>query len=135
MRVLPDEALAAITIRMEAEGEPYTAKVGVAEAILRRMRTHYFSDGTVGGTVLRRSQFSAWCMNTSADVTNRTRCLLSDDTDPIYHDCLRAWDAAKAGSENAPGAVLFYATTISPPEWAIPQNFVCQFGKIRFYRA
>jgi N-acetylmuramoyl-L-alanine amidase len=131
MRLVPDEALAAVTIYQEAEGESYAVKVAVAETIRNRMQRKYSSDGTVAGTVLRRLQFSGW----NADAANRIRSLQIDDQNPIVMDCVKAWAAAQSGSDSVPGAVLFYATTMkAPPTWALDRNFICQIGKVRFYR-
>src|SRR5512143_1041881 len=121
MRLIPDEAIAAVTIFQEAEGESYACKVAVAEVIRNRMERFYSSDGTVAGTVLKRFQFSGW----ESSAANRIRSLRIDDTNPTAMDCVRAWAAARSGSENVPGAVLFYATTLAqPPSWAVNANFV-----------
>lgn len=130
MRLIPDEALAAATIFQEAEGEPYPVKVGVAETIRNRMQRRYSSDGTVAGTVLRRLQFSGW----NQDAPNRIRSVQIDDQVPAVMDCVRAWAAAQGGSDNVQGAVLFFAEGIPTPTWAKPDAFVCQLGRVRFFR-
>lgn len=124
-----------MTIDSEAEGEPYQAKVGVAEVIRNRMQRKYSSDGTVAGTVLKRLQFSAWQASNPQDEKNRIRAVQVDVVDPNVMDCVRAWAAAQAGSDNVSGAVLFYAVGIPPPVWARQENFTGQFGRLRFYRA
>lgn len=134
MKLVPDEALAAVAIDSEAEGEPYPAKVAVAEVILRRMEQKFFSDGTLAGTLWRKSQFSAFSLMSEGDRRNLIRAFKSDTDTPAVMDCLKAWAAAKAGSENAPGALLFHGPMATPPLWANPEKFVVQLGKLRFFR-
>ena len=95
------------------------------------MRRKYSSDGTLAGTVLRRLQFSGW----NADAPNRVRSVLIDDQNTVAMDCVKAWAAAQGGSGQVQDAVLFYAVTISAPSWATDDKFICQLGKVRFYRA
>ncbi len=133
MRLVPDEPLAAVAIDSEAEGEPYQAKVGVAEVIRNRMQQKFFSDGTLAGTLWKKYQFSAFSL--LPDARNLVRAFQIDDQIPAVMDCIRAWAAAQGGSDNVQGALLFYSANIPPPAWAIDANFIVQFGTIRFYRA
>lgn len=52
-----DEDWLRLTVKMEAEGEPYEGMVAVAFCIMNRVRKHARS---VADTVLRQYQFSAW---------------------------------------------------------------------------
>lgn len=51
-----DEALAALTVYLEARGESFAGKLAVAAVIRNRMERRYQSDGTIAGTVLRPRQ-------------------------------------------------------------------------------
>jgi N-acetylmuramoyl-L-alanine amidase len=129
-RLLPDDALAAVTILQEAEGEPYAGKLAVAEVIRNRTIEHYQSDGTVAGTVLRTFQFSGW--NSSA--ANRVRCGKADDDSPMVRDCLKAWHEALEGSQTVSGALHYCRGDITPqPEWIARCRKVAEVGAHIFY--
>lgn len=115
MRVISDDAFAAITIRSEAEGEPHEGKVAVGEVIRRRMRQRFFSDGTVIGTCFLRMQFSVF--NDDRDDNARAITMLqSDDSDPTFLDCLDAWRES-AASVLVPECVQYYNPKKKVPNW------------------
>lgn len=122
MRLITEEALAVITIRQEAEGEPYAGKLAVAEVIRNRMNKNYASDGTVSGTVLRPLQFSGW----NAKDLGRIRSVRADTDESVVKDCIRAWNEARAGSDTVHGAVLYYNPSIikDAPDWALPDSAI-----------
>jgi spore germination cell wall hydrolase CwlJ-like protein len=133
MRLISDDAIEAVTVYQEAEGEPYEGKLGVAEALRNRRLTRYSSDGTVAGTALRALQFSGW--NTHSN--NRVRSVEIDDSDPVVQDCIRAVNEAAAGSQTVKGAVLYFNPAIvhPPPTWADPAKLVATVGRHQFYSA
>lgn len=58
---MDDLTLAALNTYEEAGGEIDDGKAAVARVVKNRMARHFFSDGTVAGTVLAKDQFSwAW---------------------------------------------------------------------------
>ena len=103
MRLIRDEALAALVIWQESRGESYAGKVGVAEVLLNRTVLKYMSDGTLAGTVLWKQQFSG--MN-AGDV-NRIPSFKLDDQNSVVQECIRAWKDACAGSNRVHGAVHY----------------------------
>jgi spore germination cell wall hydrolase CwlJ-like protein len=131
MRLIADETWAALTIWMEARGEPREGRVAIGEVIRDRVARRYQSDGTVIGAILRAYQFSGW--NTSDP--NRRLAAALEDTDADYLDCLAAWRTALAGSSFAKGAVLYYApdSVVTPPPWAGACHVVARIGKHVFY--
>jgi spore germination cell wall hydrolase CwlJ-like protein len=129
MRLLPEDALAVVTILQEAEGEVYLGKVAVAEVIRNRMRSRYSSDGTVAGTVLRPFQFSGW----NANASNRVRCAQSDDGDAIVKDCAKAWGEAKGGTDIARGALLYLNPALAAPDWVSKSRHLIDIGHHSFY--
>lgn len=137
MRLIPDEALAAVAIDTEAENQPYQAKVGVAEVIRNRMTRKFRSNGTLADTLWRKSQFSAFSL--LPDPSNLVRAFQIDGATPAVFDCVRAWAAASSGSNTVSGALLFYSIGGIPPPWAIDSgpnaNFIVQLGSLKFYRA
>lgn len=102
MRLVSDDALAAITIWQESRGEPFEGKVAVGEVIRARMARRYMSDGTVAGTVARDRQFSGWNHNDP----NRIPSLRIDDTDAEVKACVQAWHES-ARTQHALGAVHY----------------------------
>lgn len=128
--LIDQDALAVVTIRLEADGEPYAGKVGVAEVIRNRMRRLYSSDGTVSGTVLRRLQFSCW----NAADPRRAQMCNAYEAAPLSRAARDAWDES-AHTALVSGATLYHAATMDPyPDWASRAKFVVQLGGHRFYR-
>ena len=126
MRLIPDAALAAITIWQEARGEPYEGKLAVAEVVRNRMRARYASDGTVAGTVLRPRQFSGW----NSEDLNRIPSVKLDDGDKVAADCIRAWtEATEKNTDVARRALLYYAPALALPAWAKACVEVARIGR------
>ena len=130
--ILPD-ALGAMCIWAEAEGEPYNGKIAVGEVIRNRMRLRYTSDGTVAGTIAKRFQFSFW----NDDAVNNARLIRAlnlDDESKVVAECMNAWHDS-ANTRLVPDAVLYYATSIAPPMWATAPDvsFVKTIGKHNFF--
>lgn len=114
MILISDEALAAVTIRSEAEGEPYDGKVAVGEVIRNRMKHRFFSDGSVPGTVCRSYQFSAW----NDDGNNNKlliRVLKSDDSEAVVKECVQAWRDSEL--TNLVKGALFYMNVALVRSW------------------
>lgn len=131
-QLVSDLAWATLTIWMEARGEPYAGKLGVAEVIRNRMRRSYNSDGTLVGTVLTPVQFSGW--NTH-DV-NRIVAARLDEHEPMLVECQRAWGEAMFGMSNTVrGAVLYYnpAGVTETPAWAVGRQAVVVLGRHHFF--
>ncbi len=122
-----DEALAALTVYLEAGGESFTGKLAVAAVIRNRMRLRYHSDGTVKGTVLKPWQFEPW--NTKSP--NHVALDLSRKS---MRDRLLAWLLVQDGRNIVDGAVLFYnPTLVRSPHWAKVTRKVATIGGHEFY--
>jgi spore germination cell wall hydrolase CwlJ-like protein len=119
IRLVPDWKWAVITIMQEAQGEPYSTKLAVAEVILRRTKAGYFSDGSVAGTVLWPLQFSGWnAHDDTPKYRERVECAKIMEDDPVVMECIKAWHEAENGSNLTKGAYLYYNPAISNPAWA-----------------
>jgi len=119
MRLIADWIWGVITIMQEAQGEPFSTKVAVAEVILRRTARKYMSDGTVAGTVLWPMQFSGWnAHDATPSYRERIECAKIMEEDPIVQECIRAWHKAEDGSDTTKGALLYYNPSICNPSWA-----------------
>ena len=128
MRVIPDDVLGVIAVFMEAEGEPYAGKVGVAEVIQKRTARKFMSDGTVAGTVLRKYQFSGF----NSDSGNRIRAFKIDSDNPVVQECWKAWKEAEAGSNLTGEALHYYNPKLCDPMWARGAETVATLGDHRF---
>jgi len=141
-RLIPDDILATLTIYAEVANQSFECKQAVAEVIIRRMRRHYNSDGTVAGTVARRFQFST-LNDDPVDNAQLIRILQLRDDDPGVADCHLAWETKAdpnaqidpARPELVPNAVMFCRSDTDPlPPWATPDKEVRAIGDITFYR-
>lgn len=58
---MTDQDLATLNAYEEAAGEPDEGVAAITRIVKNRMARHFFSDGTIAGTVLAKDQFSwAW---------------------------------------------------------------------------
>lgn len=131
MRLIPEESWPIITIWMEARGESYEGKVGVAEVIYRRTKEKVFSDGTYVGTCLRDRQFSGW---NERDPNRIPGCKLDTD-EHVVQDCIRAWTEAKAGSNVTKGATHYYSMKMYvAPYWEREMDETTVIGNHRFMK-
>lgn len=132
--VIPDKTWAIMTIRQEADGESINGKIAVAEVIRNRMRRHYFSDGTIAGTVLKAYQFSGW----NTDDPNRLRIAKMDDSDPLTEQAFKAYNEAFEKESNlVSGSVLYHSILMKPfPYWTMHERITKTtiIGRHIFYR-
>lgn len=127
MRLVSDDSLAVVAIYQEAEGEPFTGKVAVAEVIRNRAKK---SGGTIASVVLKKLQFSG--MNAGA--ANRIRSFEIDTENHIVQDCLRAWSEAKAGSDYTLGATHYFNPSLCNPDWAKKMVKTATIANHDFYK-
>lgn len=125
MRLVPDDVLGALTIRGEADGEPFQGKVAVGITIRNRMRHRYQSDGTVAGTVLKPNQFSMWRYPWPWLMT-------SDDENERVQEAQLAWEESEGSDLLPPDAVLYHAEYVLPG-WAQKVQFIRKIGRHLFY--
>ena len=132
--VIDPKVWAIMTIRQEADGESINGKIAVAEVIRNRIRRHYFSDGTIVGTVLKAYQFSGW----NTDDPNRIRIGSMEDTDPNTVLAFRAYSEAFEKESNlTSGAVLYHSILMKPfPGWASKDKIIRTtiIGRHIFYK-
>lgn len=130
MKLIPSWVWAVMTIRQEADNEPFAGKVAVAEVIRNRTKNKYQSDGTIESTVLRAQQFSGWNTNDP----NRIRIAGLDIEDPRTIDAINAYKMAfEKNSDTVNGANLYHADYVSP-SWAPRVQIITRIGKHIFYK-
>lgn len=119
-----------VTIRAEADAEPFEGKVAVGKTIRNRMRFRYASNGTVAGTVLAPLQFSCW---NAKDTPRRADWANIQMEDPLTAEAVRAWEASKT-YDGIKGAVLYHNPKTAPnPQWKNKARFIVQIGNHAFY--
>lgn len=126
-RPFSDEALAALTVYLEARGESFAGKLAVAAVIRNRMERRYQSDGTIAGTVLRPRQFQPWN-------SKRPHQVQFDFKNKSMRDSLLAWKLVQDGRKVVDGALLFYnPNLVRAPYWATVSQKVATIGSHHFY--
>jgi len=134
--MLPQEVeltIGALTVAMEAQGEAYQGKLGVAYVILNRalkLRQE------ISWVVLSPYQFSAW--NTEAP----TRISIEGIDSTVYAECVTAMQSAYSHHEPDPteGAISYLneAEVINEqgklPSWVSRMTKTVQIGKHTFYK-
>ena len=134
-RLVPDWVWAVITIMQEAQGEPMSTKIAVAEVIFLRTKLKYMSDGTVVSTVLWPMQFSGWnAQDDTPKYRERIECAKISIDDPVVEACIDAWHIAEGGSNTTNGALLYYNPSICSPAWAAKCIETAVIGKQRYMK-
>jgi N-acetylmuramoyl-L-alanine amidase len=131
MRIISDDTIATLNIWMEARGQKFEGKVAIGEVMLNRLNGGWAK--TLVEVILAPYQFSGW----NSKDRNRILAVLLDDQDSEYQDCVKAWDAAKAGTTYTRGAVFYYnpTTITTPPDWALKAKKTAIIGSHHFYLA
>lgn len=130
MELIRADHWAFITIRGEADGEPYEGKVAVGTVIRKRMRFLYASNGTVAGTVLAPLQFSVW---NAKDSPKRGSWANIQMEDPLTAEAIRAWEDSKTYT-GVGDAVLYHNPKTAPnPPWKNKVRFIVRIGNHDFY--
>lgn len=120
----------ALVVWRESRGEIYTAKLAVAFSIMERVKHSKWWGNDLYSVIFKRFQYSS--MTNKGDPNLVAWPTM---TDPAWVDSMQASVAALAGSVKnpAPGADSYFDTSIAPPVWAKPEQFVIQIGSLRFY--
>lgn len=123
------------TVAMEAEGEPFTGKLGVAYTIVNRARKWGKS---ISDVCLKGWQFSAW----NTDSNTRTR--LDEISDAIMLESLKAAEGAYRGHFADPtnGATHYLNEPLTRqirgdgtlPSWVSRLTKTVDIGRHSFYR-
>jgi N-acetylmuramoyl-L-alanine amidase len=125
-----DVAFLALAVWREARGESREGKAAVAYSITNRIAARHWGN-TVMSVIFERLQYSS--MTHYADPQLAT---WPADDDPSWKEALEI--AASVIEQTTPnpinGADSYHDTSIKPPRWATPDNFVQQIGRLRFYR-
>lgn len=125
-----DIGFLALTIWRESRGESIETQTGIANVILNRVRNPAWWGRDLMGVVFKKWQFSSL-----TDPHDRQLTTWPAHGDVIWQQCLDvAFNAINGTAKNlVPGADSYYDTSIPAPNWADPDRFVAQLGRVRFY--
>ncbi len=127
--IVSPDALAAITILLEAGTESEEGKIAIGEVIRNRIKKGRFGK-SVAHVVFAPFQFSCWNTNDK----NKDDAMNMTDDDPRYVSCLSAWVKSEI-TNLTKGATLYYNPAIvAKPAWAKPGMFLAKIGNHLFYK-
>lgn len=152
MSAVSDADLLTLCVWTEAQGEPADGMAAVARVVQNRQHLRYQSDGTLQGTILRRSAFSAFgfdfadgAYHAAPDAYSPARVqrmLAKAKANRAWAKCSAVIQSLQAGhyvgdaayDRLTPDTVLYDNPRISHPAWATPAAFVTAIGQHSFYR-
>lgn len=125
-----DLTFLALVLWRECRGESREAKVAVAHSIMNRLASPSWGN-TLMNVVFQRLQYSSMTHSQDPQLTNWPL-----DSDRSWQECLEVASDVLEGKvlSNVEKADSYHDTSIKPPNWATPQSFVKQIGKLKFYR-
>jgi len=128
-----DEFLLAMTVFLEARGEPPEGRYAVAHVIMNRAQEPARYGPSLGQVMLKRYQFSCFNALLCSDAFIKAYSDLR-----AFHDCLNVAINVLRGREDYPdntgGANHYFADTIAPPDWADPAKMTVKIGHHTFYK-
>jgi hypothetical protein len=129
-----DRVIVALTTFCEASSCSPEERRYVVHPIFNRCRVNPVRYGKTPAMVcLKRIQFSEWNDDT-LDNLNLMRGAATPESDPIWIDCLAAYDEVLAGGlDLTKGATHFHAKSIDPPYWTVGATLTLETAKLKFY--
>jgi len=128
---MADRVFMALMIWREARGESTEGEQAVAHvAFTRSLRPGWWGRDLMG--VL----FQPWQFSSLTDPNDKQLTTWPKPTDQSWKDSLQVACGVLDGklSNPAPWADSYFDDSISPPDWATPDKFIRQIGRILFYR-
>jgi spore germination cell wall hydrolase CwlJ-like protein len=120
----------AFVLWREARNEPRDGKVALVYSILNRVKNPKWWGNDVASVCTKPWQYSSMTDPHDVQLTKYPA-----STDPSWVECIQVASDVYDGTvpNPCPGADSYYATYISAPNWAKPEQFVAQVGAHRFY--
>lgn len=127
-----DREICAATAFMEASNQGADGRRAVIHVLLNRASLSPKYGNSPADCALHPFQFSCW--NTTDP--NRHRLAVTTDGDPIWLDCLAAFDEIMDGEnpDQTQGATHYFADSIAAPAWAQSATFTVKIGNHLFYK-
>ncbi len=138
-RVIDDDALAAMTLYLEAWLEKKEGMIPVGEVIRNRMKEAKklgkLNRDEVFEVVFAPYQFSCW----NTDAPSRAKALSFRRDDPVYLACIEAWRVSETtnfakGANHYLNPKTVLAAYGKLPSWANDKTLVVQIGAHNFYK-
>jgi spore germination cell wall hydrolase CwlJ-like protein len=126
-----DQWLLALTIFLEARGEPWEGQYAVAHVVMNRVNDPRRWGATVADVVFQPFQFS--CFN--AEFCSETFLKVYHEP-KAFHDALNIASAVLRGEheDNTFGANHYFATRITKPSWADDAKLTVTIHRHAFYK-
>lgn len=130
LRAASDVVFLALAIWREASGEPHAVRVAVACSILNRVDRPSWWGGTITEVLFKKWQYSSL---TAPGDPNLVRWPSAGDL--TWRESLQIARDVIEGlvTSPVPCADSYFDVSIAAPEWATPDRFVAQLGRVRFY--
>lgn len=127
-----DREICAATAFMESSDQGPEGRRAVIHVLFNRAALSPKYGRNPADCALRAFQFSSWNTNDS----NRHRFAIAADSDPIWLDCLVAFDEVMDGenSDETQGATHYYADSLSAPDWTQNATFTVKIGNHLFFK-
>lgn len=127
-----DRPIVALTTFCEASGASPHERRCVVHSIFNRKKDGRFGK-TLAEICLRRKQYSEF-NDDPMNNANLLRGATVPDNDPIFLDCLAAYDEVLSGAFDPTGMATHYTDkSISPPIWTKDATLSLETEKFRFY--
>jgi spore germination cell wall hydrolase CwlJ-like protein len=119
----------AFAVWREARGEPLLGQIGVAHSIMNRVIRPTWWGRTVMEVIFRPWQYSSFTDPKDKQLTTWPK------NDRVWHQCLYVACGVLDGviANPVPGADSYFDISITGTDWATPDKFVAQIGRIKFY--
>lgn len=125
-----DLAFLALTVWREARGESATVKTAVVHSILNRVNRPSWWGRDIMGVVFKKWQYSSLTDPKDPQLTTWPK-----NGETAWQECLLISNNVMRGLLNnpMPGADSYHDISIPAPDWAKPEYFVGQIGRVRFF--
>ena len=125
-----DRTFLALTLWRECRGESRDGKEAVAHSIMNRLRSPSWGN-TIQNVVFQRLQYSSLTYDKDPQLTNWPL-----DSDASWKECLQIAEMVMTGQTPNPigAGDSYHDTSIKSPNWATPDRFIGQIGRLRFYK-
>lgn len=126
-----ERVLMALALWREARGESFQGRAAVAWSIVNRVRNPGWWGKTIAEVVTKRWQYSSM-----TDPKDHQLIKFPQAGDWSFLECMSIVDGVLDGQTANPigEADSYHDTSIADPQWAMPDKFVAQIGRLKFYK-
>jgi N-acetylmuramoyl-L-alanine amidase len=126
-----DIAFIGLTVYRESRNQTSLAKLAVAFTIMERVKKRTWFGHDVQAVLFRKWQYSSL----TAPNDPQLAVWPANSQETAWIDCLTAaWQAYLGTVANPiPDADSYFSDDITAPDWAKPEDFIAQIGRLRFF--